>query len=435
LRTLHPVKRLSGEITVPGDKSISHRAVMFGSLAKGDTLVRGFLGSADCLSTMDCFQRLGVSIERDPQGPGTLLIHGAGMHGLTAQGDEICCLDTGNSGTTTRIMSGILAPQPFASLLSGDDSVNSRPMKRVMDPLSQMGADITSVRGNGCAPLLIKGRPLTGITYHSPVASAQVKSAILCAGLYAEGPTAVYEPAKSRDHTERMLRAFGADIEELDGFGVRIHPAEELRSPGQITVPGDISSAAYYIAAASIVPGSEVLIRGVGINPTRDGILRAAKAMGADITEVSRDDSGAEPIADLLVRTAPLHGTVIEGGIIPTMIDELPAVCVMAAAADGETIIRDAHELRVKESDRIEAMTNGLRAMGCAIIGTDDGFVIHGGTPLHGATIACHKDHRIAMSFAVASLIADGATVLDNESCVRISYPGFFDDLESLVQE
>ena len=439
--TLSPARGLRGSVEIPGDKSISHRAVMFGSLARGDTRVQHFLESADCLATMDCFQKLGVSIDRDPAAPGELVVHGAGLHGLRP-GTAPAQLYAANSGTTTRILSGILAPQGFTSVLSGDASVNRRPMKRVIEPLSQMGADIVSVPGNGCAPLRISGRPLRGVTYRTKVASAQVKSAILCAGLYASGETAVIEPAVSRDHTERMLEAFGCSpaVRDLqDGAGafagheVRIQTAEELISPGEIIVPGDISSAAYFIAAACITPDSEVLIRNVGMNGTRDGILRTAKAMGADITVLNRKEA-AEPYADLLVKTSSLHGTTIEGALIPTLIDELPVLAVMAAAAEGTTIIRDAAELKVKESNRIETVTEGLRSMGARVTPTDDGMIIEGGAPLRGALIHTFADHRVAMSFAVASLIAQGETVLDDPSCVVISYPEFFRDLDALRQ-
>lgn len=421
---------LKGEMKIPGDKSISHRSIMLGALADGDTHVTDFLESADCQSTIECFSRLGIFIERDFSRPGSLTVHGMGLSGLHPSFHTVA-LYTGNSGTTTRILSGILAPQRFTSLLSGDDSVNARPMKRIMTPLLEMGADIVSMNGDGCAPLKITGKPLHGISYASPVASAQVKSAILLAGLYAEGKTTVTEPAPSRDHTERMLRAFGADV-KTEGKSVTVSPCSKLH-PIDIQVPGDISSAAFFLAAGCIVPGSEILLRHVGINPTRDGILRVAKAMGADVTILDRTDD-AEPCADLLVRFGSLHGTEIGGDLIPTLIDELPVIAVMAAYADGTTVIRDAAELKVKESDRIKAMTEGLAAMGADITATDDGMIIHGGKPLHGARIETYKDHRIAMSFAVAALGADGETTLSDESCVKISYPTFFDDLKALEQ-
>lgn len=439
--TLSSAASLKGELTIPGDKSISHRAIMFSSLAKGDTQITHFLESADCLATMDCFSRLGIYIERDFSEHGRLIVHGTGLRGLYPSHSPIA-LYSQNSGTTTRIMSGILAPQHFTSYITGDESVNRRPMKRVMEPLQQMGADIVSMNDDNCAPLKITGKPLHGITWKTSVASAQVKSAILCAGLYAEGNTTVLEPAISRDHTEKMLAAFGHapavtdltdDSGKFAGHSVSVTPAKELWSPEQITVPGDISSAAYFIAAACLVPNSEVLIRNVGINETRDGILRVARAMGADIT-VLNENRAAEPSADLLVRTSSLHGTIVEGDMIPTLIDEIPIIAVMAAAADGTTIIRDAAELKVKESDRIAAMTEGLQAMGCRITPTGDGMIIEGGALLRGAAIRTFKDHRIAMSFAIAALIAEGETVLDDAGCVDISYPTFFENLNQLRQ-
>lgn len=439
--TLSSAASLKGELTIPGDKSISHRAIMFSSLAKGDTQITHFLESADCLATMDCFSRLGIYIERDFSEHGKLIVHGTGLRGLYPSHSPIA-LYSQNSGTTTRIMSGILAPQHFTSYITGDESVNRRPMKRVMEPLQQMGADIVSMNDDNCAPLKITGKPLHGITWKTSVASAQVKSAILCAGLYAEGNTTVLEPAISRDHTEKMLAAFGHapavtdltdDSGKFAGHSVSVTPAKELWSPEQITVPGDISSAAYFIAAACLVPNSEVLIRNVGINETRDGILRVARAMGADIT-VLNENRAAEPSADLLVRTSSLHGTIVEGDMIPTLIDEIPIIAVMAAAADGTTIIRDAAELKVKESDRIAAMTEGLQAMGCRITPTEDGMIIDGRAPLRGAAIRTFKDHRIAMSFAIAALIAEGETVLDDAGCVDISYPTFFENLNQLRQ-
>lgn len=439
--TLSSAASLKGELTIPGDKSISHRAIMFSSLAKGDTQITHFLESADCLATMDCFSRLGIYIERDFSEHGKLIVHGTGLRGLYPSHSPIA-LYSQNSGTTTRIMSGILAPQHFTSYITGDESVNRRPMKRVMEPLQQMGADIVSMNDDNCAPLKITGKPLHGITWKTSVASAQVKSAILCAGLYAEGNTTVLEPAISRDHTEKMLAAFGHapavtdltdDSGKFAGHSVSVTPAKELWSPEQITVPGDISSAAYFIAAACLVPNSEVLIRNVGINETRDGILRVARAMGADIT-VLNENRAAEPSADLLVRTSSLHGTIVEGDMIPTLIDEIPIIAVMAAAADGTTIIRDAAELKVKESDRIAVMTEGLQAMGCRITPTGDGMIIEGGALLRGAAVRTFKDHRIAMSFAIAALIAEGETVLDDAGCVDISYPTFFENLNQLRQ-
>ena len=420
---LEKSNRLSGEVTIPGDKSISHRAVMFGALADGTTEVTNFLKGADCLSTISCFQKLGIEIENTPE---HILIHGRGLHGLQA---PTSVLDAGNSGTTTRLISGILAAQPFTCTLTGDSSIQTRPMKRIMEPLSMMGAAIESVRHNDCAPLSISGRELKGIHYHSKVASAQVKSCILLAGLYASGETSVTEPTVSRNHSEIMLRYFGADV-RTEGTTATIFPEPVLHGQ-RICVPGDISSAAYFIAAGLLVPNSEILIRNVGINPTRDGILRVARAMGGDITLLNIREEG-EPTADLLVRSSSLHGTVVEGDLIPTLIDEIPVINIMAACAEGQTIIRDAAELKVKESNRIDVMVEQLKSMGCDIIGTDDGMIINGGRPLHGAVIDSHLDHRIAMSFAVASLIADGTTEILGSDCVNISYPTFYQDLQRL---
>ncbi|MBD5551042.1 MAG: 3-phosphoshikimate 1-carboxyvinyltransferase [Lachnospiraceae bacterium] len=417
------VKKLRGEITVPGDKSISHRAVMFGALAKGKTEITGFLRGADCLSTISCFRQLGISIEETTD---KIIVHGKGLHGLHAPADT---LDTGNSGTTTRLLSGILAGQHFTSVLNGDESIQKRPMRRIMTPLSQMGASIRSINENDCAPLQITGSALHGISYLSPVASAQVKSAILLAGLYADSETSVTEPAVSRNHTELMLKSFGADIRS-EGLTATVQPEPALCGM-DILVPGDISSAAYFIAAGCLVPDAEILIRNVGINPTRDGILQVVRKMGADITLLNEKNTG-EPVADLLVKSSSLHGITIGGDIIPALIDELPVIAVMAAAAEGITVIKDAAELKVKESDRIAVMTENLSAMGCDITATEDGMIINGGNTLHGAVIDSHLDHRIAMSFAIAAMIADGKTEIKDADCVRISYPNFYEDLERL---
>ena len=397
---------LRGELTVPGDKSISHRSVMFGALADGLTEIHSFLQGADCLSTISCFSKMGISIENQGE---TVLVHGRGLHGLTAP-DSV--LDCGNSGTTTRLISGILSAQKFDTTLTGDASIQKRPMKRIIDPLSQMGAKIESVNGNGCAPLHITGSPLHGIHYNSPVASAQVKSSILLAGLYADGETRVTEPYISRDHSERMLSAFGADI-HTEGTTAILQPAKQLYGQ-KILVPGDISSAAFFIAAGLIVPDSE--------------------AMNADVELLNVNTASGEPTADLLVRSGKLTGTAIEGAIIPTLIDELPVIAAMACYAEGTTVIRDAAELKVKESNRIAVMVENLTAMGADVTETEDGMIIHGGKPLHGAVIDSKKDHRIAMTFAVAALGASGETEILDADCVNISYPGFYGDLERLCK-
>ena len=421
---------LKGSISVPGDKSISHRCVMFGSIAEGTTEIRNFLEGADCLATIRCFRTLGIDIEENQD---TVLVHGNGLHGLSAPSD---ILDVGNSGTTTRLLSGILAGQPFESKISGDESLNARPMKRIIDPLTEMGANISSVLRNGCAPLYITPGKLHGIHYESPVASAQVKSCILLAGLYADGETSVSEPALSRNHTELMLKEFGADLRSVHELGSTkttavIRPCSGLYGQ-KITVPGDISSAAYFIAAGLIVPDSEILIKNVGINPTRAGILKVCEDMGGDITLLNEHPEGGEKMADILVRTSRLHGTTIKGDIIPTLIDEIPVIAVMAAVADGTTVIKDAAELKVKETDRIETICDNLKAMGCNVTPTDDGMIIVGGT-LKGAMIHTLLDHRIAMAFSIAALVAEGNTKILDSRCVDVSYPTFYDTFEELL--
>lgn len=429
-------KGLRGEIQIPGDKSISHRSVMFGALAKGTTEISHFLQGADCLSTIGCFQEMGIEIENTKE---KIIVHGKGLHGLSAPSK---ILNVGNSGTTTRLISGILSGQAFASTLSGDASLNSRPMNRIMEPLQMMGADIQSKFINGCAPLLINahlpvgGNPtLTGIHYHSKVASAQVKSALLLAGIYADGVTTVTEPNLSRNHTELMLNEFGAQVTTSlnpdNSAVISITPCEELYGHA-IVVPGDISSAAYFIAAGLLVPDSELLIQNVGINPTRAGILKVCEAMGANITYLNRYSGNGEPTADLLVKTSSLHGTTIEGTLISSLIDEIPMIAVMAAFADGTTIIKDAAELKVKETDRIWTTTEGLKSMGVDVTPTEDGMIIHGGNPVHGGTVSSYLDHRIAMAFSIAGLAAEGCTTILDSQCVDVSYPDFFQTLEKI---
>lgn len=429
VRTIAPTRGLKGEVTIPGDKSISHRSIMLGSIALGTTEITHFLEGADCLSTIDCFRKMGVEIERKPS---SILVHGKGLRGLTAPAST---LNVGNSGTTARLISGILSGQNFATTLSGDDSLNSRPMKRIMTPLNTMGAHIRSLNDNGCAPLHIRPGALHGIHYQSPVASAQVKSAVLLAGLYADSPTSVTEPALSRNHTELMLQGFGAYVAtdlHTDGTATaHVEPCKELYGQ-QICVPGDISSAAYFIAAALLVPGSELLVKNVGTNFTRAGFLKVCKAMGADIETVSQTIEGGESRADLLVRYSHLKGTVIEGDIIPTLIDEIPMIAIMAAFADGQTVIRDAAELKVKETNRIDTVTAGLKAMGADITPTDDGMIIEGTGHLNGASIQSYLDHRIAMAFSVAGLASDGETQIVDSQCVDVSYPEFYATLNSV---
>ena len=424
---IKPSGKLRGEITVPGDKSISHRSVMLGSIAKGDTKISGFLTGEDCLSTIDCFKKLGIDIEVN----GTdVTVHGKGLKGLSAPAET---LDVGNSGTTLRLMSGILSAQPFTTRLTGDSSIQKRPMGRVASPLGLMGAKITSENEKMTAPLTIEGQSLHGIDYTLPVASAQVKSALILAGLYADGETRITEPEATRDHTEIMLNYLGADIRK-EGDTIVVRPAAELTGK-DITVPGDISSAAYFIAAALISKDSEVLIKNVGVNPTRTGIITAFKAMGGNIELTNERTVCGEPVADILVRSSRLHGVVIKGAIIPKLIDEIPVIAAAACYASGETVIADAAELRVKESDRIKTMAAELGRMGATVIQTDDGMIILGGIPLHGAVCESYNDHRVAMSVAVAALGAKSETQIKDCGCVDISFPGYFDALMSLMED
>lgn len=425
------VNSLKGEITVPGDKSISHRSVMFGSLAEGITEITHFLQGADCLSTIRCFKQMGIEIKNDLEHK-KVLVHGKGLQGLRQPSD---ILDVGNSGTTMRLMSGILSGQNFDSMMTGDESIRKRPMNRVITPLSQMGANIKSMTDNGCAPLQIFGTKkgnLHGIAYESPVASAQVKSAVLLAGLYADKTTSVSEPYVSRNHTELMLKMLGADV-SMVGTTASILPFPHLHAE-KITVPGDISSAAYFIAAGLIVPGSELVIKNVGVNPTRDGILRVCKLMNADIYIENIRNTETEAVADIIVKHSNLKGTEIGGAIIPTLIDELPIIAIMACFAEGQTIIKDASELKVKESNRIDLMVHNLSLMGADVTATEDGMIINGGKPLHGAIIDSKLDHRIAMSFAIADLVSEGATEILGAECVDISYPNFYQDLKGLIR-
>ena len=418
-----PKKHLSGEILVPGDKSISHRAVMLGAIAEGTTTIHGFLPGADCLSTIECFRQLGISINREES---CVTVEGKGLHGLRA-GESL--LFVGNSGTTMRLMSGLLAGQEFDSTLDGDASIRRRPMDRVIRPLTMMGGDIRGEEGKGTAPLRIHGVPLHGISYASPVASAQVKSAVLLAGLYAEGETSVTEPALSRDHTERMLTAFGAKVKR-DGYTVAVESGPRLISR-ELLVPGDISSAAYFIAAGLLSKSGELLIKNVGVNPTRDGILRTAEAMGGKLVRINEREASGEPVCDLLVKNSALKGTEICGELIPTLIDEIPIIAVMAACAEGETLIRDAGELRVKESDRIDSIVTALTSLGVEAEALPDGMRIKG-SGISSGEIDSKGDHRIAMAFSVAGLSAEGPVTIRGAECVSISYPGFFEDLNRL---
>ena len=411
-----PVKGLQGDITVPGDKSISHRAIMLGAIAQGKTTIHGFLDGDDCLATLRAFEAMGVRIEREDNGD--VVIHGVGKHGL--QKPSIA-LDCGNSGTSMRLLAGLLAAQSFNSELMGDESLNKRPMERIRQPLSQMGAQVMATEGR--PPLLIHGgQTLHGIRYEMPEASAQVKSCLLFAGMYATGETCVIEPGLARDHTERMLASFSYPV-RLSDKTIIINAANECQGT-EINVPGDISSAAFFIVAATLIPDSELLIRNVGINSTRTGILHILKRMGADITILNRRQYGEEPIGDLFIRHAKLHGMVIPESIVPAAIDEFPVLFIAAACAEGQTLLHGAKELRFKESDRIGAMVDGLVCLGIEAKALDDGIFIRGGT-LHGGVVDSRHDHRIAMAFAVAGAIATTPVTIRGCNHVETSFPTF----------
>lgn len=421
---ISPKDKINGEITVPGDKSISHRAIMLGSIAEGITEVTGFLMGADCLSTIECFRALGIHIEVNEK---KVLVHGKGLLGLSQPSNV---LDVGNSGTTIRLMTGILSAQSFSSDITGDASIQKRPMLRVVDPLREMGAKIDGKEGGKYCPLHIEGQALKGIHYNLPVASAQVKSAILLASLYAAKETTVIEPAPSRNHTEIMVNYFGGNITQK-GNAIISSPVKKLT--GQyIEVPGDISSAAYFIAAALILPNSELLIQNVGVNPTRDGIITVFKHMGGNIELINQRTQCGEPVADILVRSSNLHGIEIGGSLIPKLIDEIPVIAAAACYAEGTTNIKDAGELKVKESNRIQTMVSELKKMGASIVETDDGMIIEGNGTLKGAEVESYHDHRVAMSLAIAALKAEKETNILNSGCVSISFPDFFSYLEKL---
>ncbi|MFN6860591.1 3-phosphoshikimate 1-carboxyvinyltransferase [Enterococcus hirae] len=416
---------INGELVIPADKSISHRSIMFGAISKGTTIVNNFLKAEDCLSTIAVFKQLGVRItEKNEQ----IMIEGKGFEGLTAPSSR---LDAGNSGTTMRLVLGILAGCPFTSEIAGDASLNRRPMERVMKPLREMGADLQGTAEAEFPPLKVTGNTLHGIEYHMPIASAQVKSAILFAALQAEGTTKIIEKEQSRNHTEEMIKQFGGKI-QVEGKEIIVTGPQQLIGQ-EVTVPGDISSAAFYLVAASILANSEVLLKQVGINPTRTGILDVLMQMGANIEERQLDEQNQA--ADLIVRSAQLHACEIQGEIIPRLIDELPIIALAATQATGTTIIRDAQELKVKETNRIDATAEELTKMGANIEPTEDGLIIHGPTSLHGTTVDSHGDHRIGMMLQIAALLTAEPVELLNPEAVNISYPEFFTDLAKLVQE
>ncbi|TKI67447.1 3-phosphoshikimate 1-carboxyvinyltransferase [Lysinibacillus mangiferihumi] len=415
---------LQGHLTIPGDKSVSHRSVMFGAIATGKTTVDGFLLGEDCLSTIDCFRKLGVKIDVD----GTnVTIESAGMEAWQEPSEV---LYTGNSGTTTRLMLGILAGSNVHSVITGDASIGKRPMRRVIDPLRQMGAHITGRADGQYTPLAIQGTTLQAIDYQMPVASAQVKSAILLAGLRAQGTTVVRETEISRDHTERMLRQFGAQLTVEEGV-ISFEGGQTLLGT-HVSVPGDISSAAFFLVAGAICQDSKVVLENVGINPTRDGVIEVLRNMGASMTVVPNEDDQSEPTATITIETSTLKGTIIEGDIIPRLIDEIPILALLATQAHGTTIIKDAEELKVKETDRITAVVDELQKLGARIEATEDGMVIEGPTPLQGASLKTYGDHRIGMMGAVAALITNGAVTLDDAECIAVSYPSFFEHVEAV---
>lgn len=423
--TIQPATSVRGEISVPGDKSISHRSIMLGAIANGVTTVRGFLRGEDNLSTMHAFRAMGVAIADDGE---TIRITGRGLHGLKEPEDV---LDCGNSGTTIRLITGLLSGQSFFSVVTGDQYLRKRPMKRVVEPLTRMGARIAGRGGGTLAPLAINGGGLKGIDYRSPVSSAQIKSSLMLAGLYADGETTVSEPSLSRDHSERMFALFGASLVR-NADGVTVRGGVELAAQ-EVTVPGDISSAAFFIVAALITPGSELLIKNVGVNPSRTGVIDILQAMGGDIQLLNQRDVSGEPVADLLVRSSCLKGIAIAGGVVPRAIDEFPAICIAAARAEGITTIRDARELRVKETDRISAMAVNLRKLGVTVAECDDGMDITGSDLLSGGTVDSSGDHRIAMSMSVAALVASGAITVNDIACVATSFPTFFPLLEKVA--
>ena len=417
---IQKIKKAAGQIKVPGDKSISHRAVMLGSLANGVTEISGFLKGADCLSTIDCFRKMGFDIDINGE---NVTVHGNGLRGLLKP-DEM--LYTGNSGTTTRLLCGILAGQNFDTSITGDASIQKRPMGRVVQPLSMMGAKIE----NEYCPLYITGTKLHGINYKMPVASAQVKTAIILAGLYADGETVIHEIEKSRDHTELMLSAMGADL-TVDNLDITVKPTNDLTAVN-VDVPGDISSAAFFLVLGAIMPNSQITVTNVGINPTRTGIIDVLKDMGADITLENVHTSAGETVADITVRSSSLKGTTVGGDIIPRLIDELPIIAVAAVFANGQTVIKDAQELKVKETNRIRAVVDEFNKCGIDITETDDGMIINGGKSIHGADFKTYGDHRMAMSLTVLAQLADGESTLDDSDCACVSYPTFFDDFYKL---
>ncbi len=423
-------RRLSGSITVPPDKSISHRAAILNAIASGPAAVENFLVAEDCLSTLACLRSLGVSwsLRENHDGGSDLTITGRGLAGLSESADV---LDTGNSGTTMRLLAGLLAGRPFLSILTGDESLRSRPMARIIEPLRQMGAQVYGRNNDTLAPLVIMGGRLRGMRYRSPVASAQVKSALLLAGLQAEGETVYEEPVRSRDHTERMLRAMGAGLRE-EGNTLRLSPLAKDLAPLSLRVPGDFSAAAFWLVAAALHPDADLTLRGVGLNPTRTGLLDVLREMGADIIVSGERVDGGESVADLRARSGKLKGVEVDGPTVVRLIDEVPALAVAASLAEGRTTVRDVGELRLKESDRVKLTVQELRRMGARIDEEGDALVIEGADRLTGAVCDSHGDHRLAMALAVAGVVAEGETVIRGAEATDVSYPGFWQALDSV---
>lgn len=419
-------KSVKGTLSVPGDKSMSHRAVIFGALSEGETTIHNFLLGEDCISTIEAFRALGVSIEiRDKE----IFIKGNGLRGLT---EPLYPIDFGNSGTTARLMLGVLAGQPFHTVLIGDDSLSKRPMERVTNPVQQMGAHTDGRADGKYLPMSIRGGKLTPIQYKLPVNSAQVKSAILLAGLFADGTTTVIEPVPTRDHTERMIKAFGGEVTKK-GTHISIE-GDQVLSGCQVDIPGDISSAAFFIVAAAITPNSYLIIENVGLNPTRTGIIDVLKQMGASIETTVTNHLGDEPVGTIKVQTSSLSGVEISGSIIPRVIDEIPLIALLATQAEGTTVIRDAEDLRYKETDRIKAVVDVLTKLGAHIEEQKDGMIIHGKKELRGNKVSSYGDHRIGMMLAIASFLTKEEVEIENPECINISYPTFFEDLEKITQ-
>lgn len=429
-KTVKPCLCLGGEITLPGDKSISHRAVIVNSLASGRAEITNFAPGDDCRSTVRCLRSLGVGIRRVVSvNSSTLVVSGGGRDGFGEPGN---ILNAGNSGTTMRLLGGLLSSQPFLSIITGDASLRSRPMGRLIEPMRLMGAEIYGRGGDSCAPLVIRGKELHGIEFSLPIPSAQIKSAILLAGLFARGRTVLHQPVSSRDHTERLLKHMGAEIES-DGKLISLNPLTNSIAPASFHIPGDVSSGAYFLVAGAVHPNARIILKDCGTNPTRAGIIEVLLAMGAKLSIENERMEAGEPLGDIVVESSELKGVEVGGDIIPRLIDEIPVLVVAGCIARGKTVIRDATELRVKESDRIATVSRQLSRMGARIEPLPDGMVIHGGNTLMGAEVDSHGDHRLAMSLAIAGLLASGRTIIDHAQVAQVSYPSFWQDLQSIT--